>query len=62
MAVSEHITEYTATANQTPQGSDSVGTDLDDHLRSSKGNVGRASRVNSSCQRAAVIAKPIRSG
>jgi len=39
MAVNEGPTDYTATASNTPLGTDTVGPDLDDHLRSIKGNV-----------------------
>lgn len=43
MAVNENLTNYdTATASMTPAGSDTVGPDLDDHLRSMKVNVGVA--------------------
>jgi hypothetical protein len=40
MAVNEGVSTYTGTANLTPAGSDTVGPDLDNHLRSMKGNVG----------------------
>ena len=45
MAVNENPTEYTGTATLTPAGTDTVGPDLDNHLRSMKGNVGAVMRM-----------------
>lgn len=45
MAVDENLTGYSRTAtNNTPAGSDSIGTDLDNHLRDMKKNVLYASQ------------------
>lgn len=47
MAVNQHFADdydHSAAANNTPAGSDSIGTDLDDHLRDIKRNINLAAR------------------